>query len=121
MSTPGGAAAAALDFLDALPGQLAAEYTKLAHRGRLEQITAHAAGLRSLIEQLPDEADREAAYTRQILADFDAGKIYRPEPGEEPDTTVYQPDSPEAKARVHPQGVYERLEEALAARDGSAA
>ena len=67
----------ALAALDQIPGDLAAEYARPVLRGRMEQITAHLAGLRSLIAQLPDEEAREADYHGRLLAAHDSGMLQR--------------------------------------------
>ena len=84
--------------LAALPGQLRAAYPRAAHRGRIEQIEAHVAGLRSLIAELPGEEEREAEYEGRLLALHASGFM--------------KPD--DKKGSVHmPDSAWERLEDAL--------
>lgn len=63
----------ALSSLDQVVQDLTEAYPRPALAGRLEQITTHVTGLRSLIEQLPDEEMREADFGRRLLAAHDAG------------------------------------------------
>ena len=67
----------ALADLDRVVTDLAGEYTRPALQGRMEQITSHITGLRSLIEQLPDEELRETEYEGRLLALNDAGDFVR--------------------------------------------
>ena len=70
--------AAADDMLASLPDQLAAAYPRAAHRGRLDQIGAHIATLRSLVGQLPDEEEREAEYEERLLGAYKSGQFHQP-------------------------------------------
>jgi hypothetical protein len=67
------AAAAAVALLTDLPGKLAEEFPRAAHQGRLDQVAALAAGLASLVGELPAEEEREAEYADRLLALYDAG------------------------------------------------
>jgi hypothetical protein len=109
-SEPDAVVRGAVSALDQITAALEKQYTRLAHRGRLEQVGAVAETLKSLISQLPDEEAREADYTARVLKDYDAGLIK-------------VPGDPEAtkETLAHPQAVFERLAEALAQREGSAA
>ena len=64
----------ALSALDGLAAELAAEYTHPALQGRLDQISSHITGLRSLISQLPDEHARETDLDQRLLAAYDGGQ-----------------------------------------------
>jgi hypothetical protein len=64
----------ALKALDQIAKDLPAEYARPAHQGRIEQITAHLAGLRSLISELPHEEMREADYAARLTDLYDSGR-----------------------------------------------
>ena len=93
--------------LDKLAADLEASYGhRRAHRGRLDQITAHITNLRSLIAQLPEEELREAEHETRLLAAHDSGYLI---PGSD-GTTL---SSPALNTDQR-----ERLREALARRNG---
>lgn len=64
--------------LAALPDQLAKEYPRAAHRGRHEQIAAHVTMLRHLVNQLPDEEEREAEYEARLMESYRGGRWKQP-------------------------------------------
>ena len=68
------AAEQALSTLDSLAAELSEEYTHAALQPRLDQILAHITGLRSLIEQLPDELARESDLDQRLLAAYSSGQ-----------------------------------------------
>jgi hypothetical protein len=91
--------AEAVSALNGLGQSLRDEYPRPALSGRIEQIDKAAANLKSLLEQLPDEEEREADYAERLLALHDAGFYER---------------------ERHSQAAHERLEHALSARNGGA-
>lgn len=95
-----------LSTLDAIVQDLTDTYTRPAHAGRLEQISQHVAGLKAMIEQLPDEEDREADYGRRLLAVHDAG--------------FFNPDNPD-HTKNFPHDAVPRLKHELGQREAAAA
>lgn len=90
----------ALSALDRLMKDLAGEYTRAAHSGRLSQIQAHVTSVKSLISQLPDEEIREADHETRLLALHDGGNF---------------------KSEDHSSDANEKLRQALRARKGDSA
>ena len=91
-----GSAESAVEYLQGLASDLAAEYPRPALSGRIEQIRGLASNLSQMIAHLPEEEMREADYAERLLKLHDAGYF---------------------DANRHPVAAQDRLEYALGARD----